>query len=415
MSYFDRIQTEFVDDSLDSSGRLRTGEIETVLEGKFLLDKQPQLVSESISGAASSTFLTDSSIDMEVGNTIGDRIVRQSKNYAVYQPGKGQRVLATGHLNSNPTSGIRSRIGYFDDKADKSTGLLRGNGLFFQLDGTTLSVVLRSTSSDGTLTQTDTVIDQSSWNLDRLDGSGGSNNPSGITIDVTKMQIFTIDFLWLGTGRVRFGVIIGGKPIYCHEILNSNVNTTTYMNTPSLPVRYEIENTGGVTNSSVLKQVCYTVASEGGRKSLDPIRSVDMGINILGAGTTLLPGISIRLQPNSRSSLEVIEAIATNLSGNRNIRYGLYYNATLTGASWTNIVNSSEAQVDTSATDINITNASLLSSGYVISDSSSTSSVENQIKINTDIAGTSDIITLAFQTTNLSGDVIGGIKFKEIY
>jgi hypothetical protein len=48
-----------------------------------------------------------------------------------------------------------------------------------------------------------------------MDGTGRS----GITLDVTKTQIFIVDLEWLGVGRVRLGFVIDGKIYYCHEIL----------------------------------------------------------------------------------------------------------------------------------------------------------------------------------------------------
>lgn len=409
MSYFDRIETSFVDNGqIDAAGRLRTSSLSTILEGKFYDHDNSILVDEVISGSASSTFNTDATYDMEVGNTTGDRIIRQTKKYAQYQPGKSQRVLMTGVLNSNPTTGIRSRIGYFDDKNDKSVGLLNGNGLFFQLDGTELSVNLRI--SDLSLNQSDTTIVQSNWNLDKLDGTG----VSGQTIDPTKSQVFVIDFLWLGVGRIRFGFILGGEIIYCHEFSNDNTLTTTYMNTPSLPIRYEIENTGGVTNSSILKQICYSVMSEGGYESLDKVISVDRGISPLTVGTTLLPAVAIRLRDNTRSTLEPLGINGSNLSTNRDIRMGLYLNPTLTGGTWDS-VNGSVAEVNTTATSMDITNSILLYSSYLVSQSNPNIELNNQLNLYKDIAGNSDIIALAFQTTGATSDVIGGINFREIF
>jgi len=48
---------------------------------------------------------------------------------------------------------------------------------------------------------TETVWEQSEWNLDRCDGTG----KSGYTIDVTKMQMFYMDYSWYGAGFIRWG------------------------------------------------------------------------------------------------------------------------------------------------------------------------------------------------------------------
>jgi hypothetical protein len=82
----------------------------------------------------------------------------------------------------------------------------------------------------------DTRIPQSSWNLDRCDGTG----PSGYNIDLTKMQMFYIDYSWYGAGFVRWGVRgQNGDVIYVHKLANNNVNTEAYMRSGNLPGRYE--------------------------------------------------------------------------------------------------------------------------------------------------------------------------------
>jgi hypothetical protein len=82
----------------------------------------------------------------------------------------------------------------------------------------------------------DLRIPVSSFNIDRLDGTG----PSGYNIDLTKMQMFYIDYSWYGAGFIRFGVRgPDGNVIYCHKIINNNVNYLAYMRSGNLPGRYE--------------------------------------------------------------------------------------------------------------------------------------------------------------------------------
>lgn len=409
MSYFEKIDVDFLSKHLDSSGRLRISSLNTQLDAKFYNDKQPLLWDEKITGTASAVHLSDSTIDMTVGDNLNDRIVRQSKKYSQYQTGKGLRCLMTGVLNTNPTTGIRTRIGYFDDKNDKTQGILKGNGLFFELDGNSLSVVLRN--SDVNLNQTDIKVQQNDWNLDKLDGTGDSN----IELDITKAQLFVIDFIWLGVCKIRFGFMFGGDIVYCHEIDNINTLETTFMNTPSLPVRYEIENTDGVTNSCILKQICSSVMNEGGLTDLNVSRSVDRGTNILSAGVTLVPAISIRLKPDyNRNSIDLNSFKASNLSGNRDVRVAIYLNGTVTGGTWENIENSI-AQVNTNPTSFDTTGSVLLHSVYLVNDISTMSAIDNQLELYSDIEGVSDTITICFQTTGGSSDVLAGLNFKEVY
>ncbi len=95
----------------------------------------------------------------------------------------------------------------------------------------------------------DTKIPQSLWNLDRLDGSGLASNPSGFRLDLSKMQMFYIDYSWYGAGAIRWGFRTSdGAVTYCHKLTNNNVNLEAYMRTGNLPTRYETNTIPPTTN-----------------------------------------------------------------------------------------------------------------------------------------------------------------------
>jgi len=82
----------------------------------------------------------------------------------------------------------------------------------------------------------DTRVPQSQWNLDKMDGSG----PSGYSLDLTKMQMFYIDFSWYGAGFIRWGLRgTDGDVTYVHKMQNNNANAEAYMRSGNLPGRYE--------------------------------------------------------------------------------------------------------------------------------------------------------------------------------
>jgi hypothetical protein len=114
---------------------------------------------------------------------------------------------------------------------------------FFQLNGTTKSFILR-TYIRWFCDDTTRKVDQSSWNGDKLDGTG----PSGLTLDLTKPQILWMDFEWLGVGNVRCGFVINGQ---VHSLSYISMCKRYWKNclyeTAILPVRYEITNTGATT------------------------------------------------------------------------------------------------------------------------------------------------------------------------
>ena len=87
----------------------------------------------------------------------------------------------------------------------------------------------------------DKKVKQRDFNLDRLDGTG----PSGYEIDIAKMQMIGIQYTWYGAGFIDF-MLRGsdGNFVFAHRMRNSNVNTEAFMRSGNLPVRYEVSNEG---------------------------------------------------------------------------------------------------------------------------------------------------------------------------
>lgn len=83
----------------------------------------------------------------------------------------------------------------------------------------------------------ETRIPQSSWNIDRMDGTGSSPN----VIDITKMQMWYMDYTWYGAGAIRWGIKDHrGEIKYVHRLANGNNVTEAYMRSGNLPGRYEV-------------------------------------------------------------------------------------------------------------------------------------------------------------------------------
>jgi hypothetical protein len=201
-------------------------------------------------------------------------------------------VTATGQFRVSPLSwyGASSRIGFFDQQ----------NGMFFEYDGTTLYTVLRSSTNQisGTVTATpssatvtgsgtafltqlqpgqfivirgqsyrvvqivsdtslsispeyrgqstvsncvvsqtiDIKTPQSQW-LDPCNGTG----PSGYNMDLTRMQMWYIDYSWYGAGFIRFGVRgTNGLVTYVNQIQNNNRQFEAYMRSGNMAAHYEV-------------------------------------------------------------------------------------------------------------------------------------------------------------------------------
>lgn len=321
----------------DAFGRLRVSEADTIFESQHQYDKNPLFWVEKTVGASSSAHVPDGSlVRLTVGGDADDSIIRQTRQYWRYQPGKSQQIYLTFGAGTL-TSGLRFRCGYFD--AD--------NGIYIEQFGTTTRMVLRSKVSGSVV---DSEFTRADWSFDKFDGSG----PSGIKLDMTKSQILDIDLQWLSVGLVRVGFVIGGLIHIAHEFKNANVIDGPYMSTANLPVRYELVNTTGDSSDSV-DMICCSVSFEGGFFSTGLPFSADSGDDLVSVSSRLAL-VSIRPKATFNSIVNRGMIIPLDLSLLANIqsaRFELIYDGTLGGTPvWNSVDDNSITEFDVAGTTV---------------------------------------------------------------
>ena len=304
-------------------------------------------------------------VNLTVGVGSTASIIRETTKVFSYQPGKSLLTMNTFVMNP-PKANLRQRVGYFG--AD--------NGIYFEVDGTTAYFVERSLSLG-----TETRVAQSNWNIDKLDGTGVSE----VTLDLTKAQILWTDIEWLGLGNVRLGFIINGKFVHAHTFQHANLIESTYITTASLPLRYEISNTGITTSASTLKQVCSTVISEGGYELRGLQQAVSTPItapvDLPTPAGTYYPVISIRLkapinnQPDRLDAIVIMTALSIMGTGN-----GPQYNwqvrasATTSGGTWVSA--GADSAIEYKIDGGSVSGGRVLASGFLTSANQSSQSVD---------------------------------------
>jgi hypothetical protein len=373
-------------------------------QNRFAIDNQ---FDTSTATGGSTTYLpNESSVQLSVTTSSGSEVVRQTYRTMPYQPGKGLGLLATFAMNAGKT-GLRQRVGYFNTQ----------NGVFFQQNDTTLAFVLRTYTSGAPV---DTVITQANWNGDKLDGTG----PTGRVLDVTKTQILAIDFEWLGVGDVRCGFFEDGKFVICHTFHNDNVNTSVYMTTAILPVRYEISNTAGTASSSSMKQICSSVYSSGGyeQTSIDHVARRTTVLGTINTAANFLPVVSIRLASSALGAVVIPNRVQFQPTTLQNYEIALIKNPVLTGASWSAVSSDANVEFDVAATAI-ATAGTIVQTGYISSSGgggqSSTLAPTGfnwDTQLGASLAGVSDIYTLGVRTISgaTTGDGVGSISFYDL-
>jgi len=335
-------------DQHDAFGRLRTSNPLTLFDSSHRY-RDNNLWSSLVVGTGSTVgFVTAQGlINIGIGTTAGCSVIRETTKTFSYQPGKSLLVLNTFVMNA-PKTNLRQRVGYFG--AD--------NGMYFEVDGNTSYFVERSLSL-GTTTR----VAQEDWNIDKLDGTG----PSGVTLNSSKAHIMWMDIEWLGVGTVRLGFVIDGKFIHAHSFHHANIIESTYITTASLPLRYEIANTGITTSVSNLKQVCSAVISEGGYE----LRGIQQAIGIpittprtLPTAGTFYPMVSLRLKtsPNFLDAIIILTALSVMPIATGAYNWQIRASGTTVGGDWVSA--GDDSAVNYNITGTSYTGGRILGSGF---------------------------------------------------
>ena len=334
----------------DAFGRLRVSTPLTLFDSSHRYKDNGLWNTSTASGGTAVFSANEGLVNLNVTTNGGSEVLRETTKVFSYQPGKSLLVLNT-FVMAPPQSFLRQRVGYFGTQ----------NGIYFQLNNRTVSFVERSLVT-GVVTES--VVDQADWNADKLDGSG----PSGITLDIRKAQIMFMDIEWLGEGTVRVGFIIDGNFILCHRFNHANLITSTYITTASLPLRYEITNTGETENSNTLKQVCSSVISEGGYELRGAQQAISIPITAprsLAVAGTFYPIVSIKLRSGYLDGVVILTALSIMGVATGIYNWKIVASGTTTGGAW------NPAGVD-SAVEYNITGTGFsggrtLASGFITS------------------------------------------------
>jgi hypothetical protein len=354
---------------LDAFGRLRVSNPKTLFDShnEFGLDTENiwdatangVLIARGYNGSVANVGNSVGPVNADtrmcpitVTATNGEYAILQSAYYCQYQPGKSHLAIVTGVLAAGA--------------------------------GYTASFVLRSKVSGAVV---DTEILQQDWNVDKMDGTGAS----GITLDLTKIQILMIDAQMLYAGRIRFGFDIGGTLYYAHEIYVANTLSERSLQLYDLPVRLEgrtslattsflsgyFDANNGVflkttraTKGGTIQFSCANVTSEGGEESAGLERTA--ALTTAATTTTRRPILSIRPKATFngyRNSVIVTVREAIVRAVNNDAFFEFVAGGTLTGAAFSSISASSTCEVDTSATAIS--GGTVVSSGFAEASSAS--------------------------------------------
>lgn len=344
----------------DAFGRMRVSSPLTIFDSSHRFTDNDLWASKLTTNGTATFNANEGLVDLEVTDEDGSEVLRETYRVFGYQPGKSLLVLSTAVFNEAKT-GLRQRSGYFSEE----------NGFYLELDNDDLGFVKRSYNTGSVV---NTKVSQADWNVDKLDGTG----PSEQTLDISKAQILWMDLEWLGVGSVRIGFVINGQFVVCHIFHHANFIDSTYMTTASLPLRMEITNTSATSGASKLKQVCHSIMSEGGYE----LRGTQQGIGTtitsprsLTTAGTYYPIIALRLKTTGQR-LDAIAILSDltflGLSNGVNYNYRITQRGTVTGGTWVSA--GANSSVEYNITGTAVSGGRILAQGYAAANNQSISS-----------------------------------------
>ena len=394
--------------NLDAFSRLRVSNPLILHNSQFTYDLAP-IIFEQITNGTGATIAHDTTnrdaLLTFASTPTGGKAYMQSFEYLPYQPGRSQLAMIT----FNMIAGVANVLKF----AGYSDGV---NGVEFQLNGTTKQFTIYSGSGAGNETVT-----QSSWNLDKLDGTGNS----GITLDISKTQILVIDVQALYVGRVRVVFDLGGSIIYAHEFVHANLAIYPYIQSANLPIRCGM--TCSATVSTTMNFICSAVISEGGSDDINVFGYTFATNASVSTATTPVQLLTIRpkttfngIANRMRVAYIDIEIFNTGAT-NQHVKWELIVGQAITGGTWADVNTTySGVEVNTGGT-LSGSPAVIVDAGWAPVGANSSTVINNAVisryPITLDAAGLNRTLgSLTVRLTSQSGTpiVYGGVKFREI-
>jgi hypothetical protein len=233
---------------LTAFGEVLTGELTPIFQYSFEYTvSNTQLTTNTVANNGTVTQATGLAV-LQSSTTANGTALLQSKREAKYRPGQGANfrftaMYTTGIASCDQLAGLADETG--------STAAFK-NGYMIGYIGTTFGV--HRFVNDSVVTVALANCD------DPLDGTGAT----GMTIDVTKLNVFEIRFQYLGAGKIDFLVendSTGQLEVF-HTIDYTNANTVPSVYMPNFRATYWVDN-GGTTNNMTLKTASCAYFVEG--------------------------------------------------------------------------------------------------------------------------------------------------------
>jgi hypothetical protein len=366
--------------NMDAFGRLRTAAVTNLLDIKHVYDKNPLQINEVTAGTATSIFDQQYARVRMSTSANNDLVIRQTKTHPIYQPGKSQ-LFEGSFSNFQIETNVVKRVGCFTSTTGSPYNSVF-DGFFLESNGVTSAITFNIYLSGSCTYSADTTT----WDSTEFDVN---------SFDWSNTNLMTVDYQWLGVGRMRFGMVLSGQTIYFLDYTAANNIPTVYMSSPNQPIRYEIRQVG--VGSGYFDMICSQTSTEGALNGLYSTVGIQhQTTTTLNTSGTKYPYIGYRLKQNYKSVTSQYSSLSILNTSNDNYLVTVEYNPTIsTTPTWEDIPNSPFQYSLFTGT----TTATVTSNGHIMSSligESGTSALttlkidDNQIRVGSNVNGTLD-------------------------
>ena len=385
-------------------GEILTGELTPIFQYSFEYTvDNTKLTTNTVANNGTVTQATGLAV-LQSSTTANGTALLQSKREAKYRAGQGANfrftaMYTTGIASCDQLAGLADETG--------STAAFK-NGYMIGYIGTTFGVHRFVNDSVVTVALADCD--------DPLDGTGAT----GMTIDVTKLNVFEIRFQYLGAGKIDFLVendSTGQLEVF-HTIDYTNANTVPSVYMPNFRATYWVDN-GGTTNNVTLKSASCAFFIEGKTNLLMTHQPQESsGTRTIEASTTENAIFTIKNKTSYASKTNFIEiflqglSIAVNSAGaNTRCTVRVVRNTTLGGSPDYNDINTNNSVVEIDVAGTTLTGGTELASFYAVG----AASIQLDFNNYNFIIEPGDTITISAVVSTSTSDVFATLLWKELF
>lgn len=228
-------------------GETIVGSREDDISVQFQYSNSARDVTAAVSGSGATSNSTQQAV-VSITGAVGSAKLT-SMDSVRYRPGHETTAQFTS-VYVGAQAGVAQSHGVFN--ATNGIGFGTENGIFgvWILDG-----------------GVKTFTPQSSFNGDKLDGTG----ESGFTIDITKMNIYMVNYGWLGIAPIIFSVYTGHITGWrvAHVIDLVNIDAVPHIRNPTLPIAVEVVRTSGSGSAASVRTSSWRAGVVAGDSELN--------------------------------------------------------------------------------------------------------------------------------------------------